>query len=85
MPCRMDDMPDTSKEDLVKIKKEGDKATKYLCEVLSILEKRTQGLGDFSLDIQRWWRKHQKVDQKRAKREKIEAQISKLQDELNNL
>ena len=89
MPCRMDDMPcepDFTQDPAWKnLKKEADKATKHLCTVLSLLEERPIVIAELPADIQRWWKQHAVIDQKRLKREKIEADIRKLQKELESI
>ena len=86
MPCRMDDMPDTSGDELIReLRKQGDKATKHLCSVLELLEQRPVTISELPKDIQRWWAHHRKQDEKRMKREKIEAEIEKLKKELREI
>lgn len=88
MPCRMDDMPpDTTATDelIKKLKKTGDKATRHLCSVLELLEQRPVTIAELPKDIQKWWAHHRKQDEKRMKREKIEAEIEKLKQELKEI
>ena len=87
MPCRMDDMPDTSKDDLIeKLRKEGDKATAHLCAVMELFDKNQDVmLTDLPASVQKWWTQHKKRDEKRVKREKIEAEIAKLQKDLKEI
>jgi hypothetical protein len=97
----MDDMPSGKElDDKIKLqslekevyllRKEGDRATRLLCELLS----RFPEQKDFDPELKSWWNKHQKVDKKRkaaedkAKNENkaaIKTQIKKLQKELDAL
>lgn len=87
MPCRMDDMPDTSKDDLIdKLRKEGDKATRLLCTALEHFEGHAQSAYDeLPKEVRNWWDKHKEVDKKRLKREKIQAEIDKLKEQLKDI
>jgi cell division protein FtsB len=80
----MDDMPNTSKDDLIKaLKKEGDKATKHLCTVLAVLEERPVTIEELPKDIQKWWKHHSKKDERRAAKEALEKQIETLKKQLD--
>lgn len=58
-------------------KEELDRDTRELCELLSPLTPR--GISDaFSLELQIWWRDHQKFDRKRKDKEKTEGKYGPL-------
>ena len=48
-----------------KQKKELDKVTRLLCEIMT-----EHGVGDPSPELEEWWYKHQKIDAKRKARKK---------------
>ena len=59
----------TSKEDL-------DRDTRHLCNFLGALT--PEGISTFSLELQIWWRDHQKFDKKRKDKEKTEGKYGPL-------
>lgn len=89
----MDDMPSSIDlaEKMAKLQKDGDEAFRHLCAVLSLIEEREAlpegglALQDLPKEVQKWWKQHKKADAKRIKREKIEVDIRKLQEELSKL
>lgn len=72
MPCRMDDMP--SDADLLGqenefLRKEGDKVTRMLCEVMTEIDEEFSKSGlepiGRSAELRTWWEKHKAIDEKR--------------------
>ena len=61
MPCRGpdDDSCDSYREQLAKQRRELDKVTRLLCEVM------TNGVPHASEELAEWWQNHQELDRKR--------------------
>jgi len=71
MPCRTEDWGDDTKEE-----KEIQKLTRMLCSACVGLE--TKGWDMPTLELKKWWEKHQKEDERRLAMERAERKKNRL-------